>query len=78
MMDKGWMKLRNKFSIQYREGGTQFLEVAKFQVNDYRHIKCPCKRCINSNWNSLEGVEQYLLTIKIFPSYTMSVLWRGS
>ena len=31
---------------------------------------CPCKRCMNSIWDLLEGVEQHLLTIGIFPSYT--------
>uniref|UniRef100_A0A9I9E8U7 Transposase-associated domain-containing protein n=1 Tax=Cucumis melo TaxID=3656 RepID=A0A9I9E8U7_CUCME len=69
-MDKGWMKLRNKFSLEYREGVTQFLEVAKFLVDAYRRIRCPCKRCMNSNWNSLEGVERRLLTIGTSPYYT--------
>ena len=30
MMDKGWMKLKNKFSVEYRESVSQFLEVAKY------------------------------------------------
>uniref|UniRef100_A0A9I9EFK1 Transposase-associated domain-containing protein n=1 Tax=Cucumis melo TaxID=3656 RepID=A0A9I9EFK1_CUCME len=66
-MEKSWMKLKNKFSVEYREGVTQFLEVAKFHVNDYRRIRCPCKRCTNSNWDLLEGVERHLLTIRISP-----------
>ncbi|TYK15037.1 uncharacterized protein E5676_scaffold45G00790 [Cucumis melo var. makuwa] len=70
-MGKGWMKLKNKFSFEYREGVSQFLEVAKFQVNiDYGQIRCPCKRCINSNWNSLKGVKRHLLTIGISPYCT--------
>ncbi|TYK23153.1 NBS-LRR type resistance protein [Cucumis melo var. makuwa] len=43
-MGKGWMKLRNKFSVEYREEVEQFLEVAKFQVNEYGRIRRPCKR----------------------------------
>uniref|UniRef100_A0A9I9EH42 Transposase-associated domain-containing protein n=1 Tax=Cucumis melo TaxID=3656 RepID=A0A9I9EH42_CUCME len=70
MMDNDWMKLSNKFFLKYRVGVTQFLEVAKFHVDAYRRIRCPCKRCMNSNWNSLKGVELHLLTIGIFPYYT--------
>ncbi|KAA0025869.1 CACTA en-spm transposon protein [Cucumis melo var. makuwa] len=35
VMDKGWMKLRNKLSLGYRHGVTQFLEFAKFHVDAY-------------------------------------------
>ena len=28
-IDKGWMKLRNKFSFEYREGVSQVLDLAK-------------------------------------------------
>ncbi|KAA0052152.1 CACTA en-spm transposon protein [Cucumis melo var. makuwa] len=56
-MDNGWMKLRNKLSLEYRHGVTQFLEFAKFHVDAYERLRCPCKRCLNLNWNSLEGVE---------------------
>ena len=38
-MDKGWMKLRNKFSVKYRESVSQFLEVAKYQVDKYEQTK---------------------------------------
>ncbi|TYJ97044.1 uncharacterized protein E5676_scaffold506G001100 [Cucumis melo var. makuwa] len=34
------------------------------------HFRCPCKRCLNLNWSSLEGVERHLLTIGISPYYT--------
>ena len=83
-MDNGWMKLRNKFSLEYKEGVTKFLEVVKFHFDAYGRINYPCKRCMNSNWNSLEGVEQYLLTIGISPYYTEwvyhgeSVSFRGT
>ena len=53
-----------------REGVTQFLEVTKFQVDDYERIRCPYKRCMNSSWNSLKGVERHLFTIGISPYYT--------
>ncbi|KAA0055996.1 CACTA en-spm transposon protein [Cucumis melo var. makuwa] len=69
-MDKGWMKLRNKFSLEHRHGVTQFLEFAKFHVDVYGRLRCPCKRCLNLNWSSLEGVERHLLTNGISPYYT--------
>ena len=64
------MKLRNKLSLEYRHGVTQFLEFAKFHVDAYGRLRCPCKRCLNLNWSSLEGVERHLLTIGISPYYT--------
>uniref|UniRef100_A0A9I9ECK2 Transposase-associated domain-containing protein n=1 Tax=Cucumis melo TaxID=3656 RepID=A0A9I9ECK2_CUCME len=77
-MDRGWMKLRNKFSLKYRQGVTQFLEFVKFHVDAYRRLRCPCNRCLNLNWSSLEGVEQHLLTIGISPYYTEWMYHRES
>ncbi|TYK00179.1 uncharacterized protein E5676_scaffold1452G00050 [Cucumis melo var. makuwa] len=48
----------------------QLLEVVKFQADAYRQIRCSCKRCMNSNWNLLEGVERHLLIIGISSYYT--------
>ena len=64
------MKVRNKLSVEYREGVPQFLEIVKFHVDAYERIRCPCNRCMHSNWYSLEGVEWHLLTIRISPFYT--------
>ena len=69
-MDKGWIKVMIKFSVEYREGVSQFLEIFKFHIDAYEQIRCPSKRCMYSNWDSLEGVEQHLLTIGISLSYT--------
>ena len=72
------MKFRNKFFLEYREGVTQFLEFTKFHVDAYGRIRCPCKRYMNLNWNSLEGVERHLLTIGISPDYTELVYYGES
>ena len=45
-MDKGWMKLRNKLLVEYREGVFQFLEVAKYHFDEYERITCPYARDI--------------------------------
>ena len=50
------MKFRNKFLVEYKKGVFQFLEVAKYHVNNYVKIRL-CNRCMNSNGDSLEGVE---------------------
>ena len=34
-MDKGWMKVRNKLSVKYREGVPEFLDIVKFHVDTY-------------------------------------------
>ena len=33
-MDKSWMKLRNKLSVEYREGVSQFLEMESRQMEE--------------------------------------------
>ncbi|KAA0045434.1 CACTA en-spm transposon protein [Cucumis melo var. makuwa] len=69
-MDKSLMNVRNKLSIEYKEELFKFLDFAKYHVDEYGRIRCPCERCMNSNWDSLEGVERHLLTIEMCPSYT--------
>ena len=73
MPNKGLMKLKNKFLVEYRDGVSQFLELAKYPVDNYEWTRCPCKRCMNSIWDSLKGVKRHLLTIGISPSCTGSV-----
>ena len=34
-MNNGWIKLRTKLLVEYREEMSQFLEVAKFHVDDW-------------------------------------------
>ncbi|KAA0052853.1 uncharacterized protein E6C27_scaffold33G00030 [Cucumis melo var. makuwa] len=70
MMDKSLMNIKNKLSIEYRERVFKFLDVAKYHVDEYGWIRCPYNRCMNSNWDSLEGVERHLLTSGMCPSYT--------
>uniref|UniRef100_A0A9I9EEU4 CACTA en-spm transposon protein n=1 Tax=Cucumis melo TaxID=3656 RepID=A0A9I9EEU4_CUCME len=48
-MDKGWMKLRNKFSLEYRKGVTQFLKVSKFHIDAYRRISNPFDKGTSSS-----------------------------
>ncbi|TYK10627.1 uncharacterized protein E5676_scaffold315G001070 [Cucumis melo var. makuwa] len=38
-MDKSWMNLRNKLSIEYREGVFKFLNVVKYHIDEYGRIR---------------------------------------
>ena len=62
--------------MEYREGVSQFLELAKYHVDNYGQTMCQCKRCMNSIWDSLEGMERHLLTIGIPSSYT-NLVYHG-
>ena len=55
-MDKRWIKLKDKLSIQYR-GFTKFLDTVEFHLNNLEKTRCPSKNCMNSMWESLERVE---------------------
>ena len=55
-MNKNWIQLRDKFLMAYIEGVTQFLEKAKSHVNNFGKTRCPCKNCMNTVWESLDGV----------------------
>ena len=59
--------------MTYMEGVTQFLEKAKFHVNNLGKTRCPCKNCMNTVWKSLDGVERHLLTYGMSPLYSQWV-----
>ncbi|TYK02468.1 CACTA transposable element [Cucumis melo var. makuwa] len=42
-MDKSWMNIRNKLSIEYREGVFKFLDIVKYHVDEYGLIRYPAK-----------------------------------
>jgi len=69
-MDRDWIKLKNRFSRDYIEGVSQFMEVAKRHVNDAGKTSCPCRNCQNSMTQSLNVVEQHLFTYGISPLYS--------
>ena len=49
------MKLMDRFSVEYREEVFQFLEVAKYQINNYEQINCPCKRMYEFELRLIRG-----------------------
>ena len=68
-MDKEWIKLRDKLSIEYVEGVSRFLERAKLYVNGSGKTRCPCKKCMKAMWKPIDGVERHLFINGISPSY---------
>ncbi|KAA0042484.1 NBS-LRR type resistance protein [Cucumis melo var. makuwa] len=73
VVDFGWL------SYSYGVGRMRrlkYLVVNNEVVLAILQLWCPCKRCMNLNWNSLEGVERHLLTIGISLYYTEWV-YRG-
>ncbi|KAK1320448.1 hypothetical protein QJS10_CPA03g00083 [Acorus calamus] len=73
-MDKSWMFIRDRRSDEFRAGVASFLEVARNcpaeRKNEAGHIRCPCQRCANRFYFSLETVEVHLYKSGIMSGYT--------
>ncbi|XP_041026970.1 uncharacterized protein LOC121267174 [Juglans microcarpa x Juglans regia] len=70
-MDKSWMHVPNRFtSCEYGEGNAKLLTMAKAHAPGKTTFRCPCRRCHNNLFLSINEVEDHLFTIGIDPSYT--------
>ncbi|KAK1311823.1 hypothetical protein QJS10_CPA07g00883 [Acorus calamus] len=74
MDKKSWMFIRDRRSDEFRAGVASFLEVARNcpaeRKNEAGHIRCPCQRCANRFYFSLETVEMHLYKSGIMSGYT--------
>ena len=69
-INKNWMQIDNRLSIDYRNGVKDFLDFA-FKHADLRDkIWCPCIKCNKTQYKSRDDVEADLVIHGIVPSYT--------
>ncbi|KAK8559250.1 hypothetical protein V6N12_042531 [Hibiscus sabdariffa] len=67
-MDKSWMEF-SRVSDAYRRGVENFLNFAFANASQENMILCPCKRCVNSNFDAREVVEEHLIVFGFVRGY---------
>lgn len=72
--DRSWMHRRLEsdritLTKEYKEGVENFLDFAKEYGMSGNLIKCPCKDCVNSIWNTIDNVRYHLIASGISLDY---------
>ncbi|XP_057246774.1 uncharacterized protein LOC104900417 [Beta vulgaris subsp. vulgaris] len=69
---KEWMKLSrdDRLNAEYEIGVENFLKYASEKSGEIEKIKCPCVKCLNASFHSLNMVKDHLLTYGIIEGYT--------
>ena len=69
-MDKNWIRSNDKLSIEYTNGVSSFITLARGHLNDENKTRCPCTQCVNFYYYELETVERHLWVNGFSKSYT--------
>ncbi|XP_048430866.1 uncharacterized protein LOC125472887 [Pyrus x bretschneideri] len=69
-MDRQWMHNHNRCAVEYLDGINEFIEFASRHNRGSTPIRCPCRRCNNSMWETLENVRFHLVRNGMMETYT--------
>ncbi|XP_028956415.1 uncharacterized protein [Malus domestica] len=69
-MDRQWIQNHNRCDVQYLDGLDKFTEFATRHNPGSTHIRCPCRRCNNSMWETFENVRFHLVRNGMMETYT--------
>jgi hypothetical protein len=70
IIDKSWTRIEHRGSKEFLDGLAAFLDHCKPLLNSSGNIKCPCRRCRNVPWVSLEGLKYHIGHNGWDPTYT--------
>ena len=69
-MDRQWIHNHNRCVVEYLDGIDEFIEFATTHNLGSTHIRCPCKRCNNSMWETFENARFHLVRNGMMETYT--------
>lgn len=69
-VDKGWMQLTNKASIEYRKGLEEFMKVAHHHRDSSNRTRCLCRKCNNVYYRHIDEVHYDLYANVMDRTYT--------
>ncbi|CAN6707929.1 unnamed protein product [Malus baccata var. baccata] len=69
-MDKQWIHNHNRCVVEYLDGIHAFIEFATRHNLGSTHIRCPCRRCNNSTWETFKNVRFHLVRNGMLETYT--------
>nr|XP_028945197.1 uncharacterized protein LOC103453394 [Malus domestica] len=69
-MDRQWIHNHNRCDVEYLDGIDKFTEFVTRHNPGSTHIRCPCRRCNNSMWETFENVRFHLVRNGMMKAYT--------
>ncbi|KAI5350103.1 hypothetical protein L3X38_002994 [Prunus dulcis] len=71
IMSRRWIQNPNRCSDEYLDGIEDFIEFARRQNPGATRIRCPCRRCNNTLWETIENVGFHLVRNRIIETYSI-------
>ena len=69
-INKSWIMIKNCKPIDYMNGVKAFVEHVSNFVNSSGKVRCPCKKCVNMNFERIGVVRVHLLHKEFHKFYT--------
>ncbi|XP_074323736.1 uncharacterized protein LOC141660647 [Apium graveolens] len=68
-MDRSWIDIPDKLSLDYANGIIEFISVAEKRVNAKGMVLCPCCRCMNKKLQNINMIKVHLLSNGFLDTY---------
>ncbi|CAL2237470.1 unnamed protein product [Prunus armeniaca] len=70
-MDRRWIHNPNRCADEYLDGIEDFIEFARRHNPGATRIRCPCRRCNNTLWETIENVGFHLVRNGMIETYSI-------
>ncbi|KAI5334996.1 hypothetical protein L3X38_025129 [Prunus dulcis] len=70
-MSRRWIQYPNRCSDEYLDGIEDFIEFARRQNPGATRIRCPCRKCNNTLWETIENVGFHLVRNGMIETYSI-------
>ncbi|CAL9012897.1 unnamed protein product [Prunus brigantina] len=71
IMSKRWIQNPNRCADEYLDGIQDFIEFARRHNPGATRIRCPCRRCNNTLWETIENVGFHLVRNGMIETYSI-------
>ncbi|KAI5324444.1 hypothetical protein L3X38_033517 [Prunus dulcis] len=76
IMSRRWIHNPNRCADEYLDGIEDFIEFARRHNPGATRIRCPCRRCNNTLWETIENVGFHLVRNEMIETYSIWNLHR--
>ncbi|CAL9004841.1 unnamed protein product [Prunus brigantina] len=71
IMSRRWIHNLNRCADEYLDGIEDFIEFARRHNSGATRIRCPCRRCNNTLWETMENVGFHLVMNGMIETYSI-------
>ncbi|KAI5323747.1 hypothetical protein L3X38_032819 [Prunus dulcis] len=71
IMSRRWIQNPNRCAYEYLDGMEDFIEFARRHNPGATRIRCPCRRCNNTLWETIENVGFHLVRNGMIETYSI-------